>query len=134
MQAGLPGAGLGGLFYLASALLMPFRALSKKWRQERDGRMAEVRQQVLIAAGVLGAIWLTGWMLGLILTRTGMVALSASRGPLSHLPGASSNIVRAATVMGGFVTLVVVLLLVELARLIFSRRRGEGRDGRVAAR
>ena len=134
MVAGLPGAGLGGLFYLASALLMPFRALRKSWRDEREGRMAEVRQQVLIAATILGAIWLTGWILGLILTKTGALPVSVASGPLRHLPGASSNVVRVAMFLGGFATLAVVVLFVDVARFMFSPRREGARDGDLAAR
>ena len=67
MVAGIPGAGIGGLFYLLSAFSLPFRLVRRRWRGERrpvagDGTW----RQVGMALGIVGGIWLTGWMLGLI--------------------------------------------------------------------
>ncbi len=68
MNAGLPGTGIGGLFYLLSALWMPIREMglmlskrspSKRWRL--------ILLQFTIAVGILGGIWLTGWLLGSLL-------------------------------------------------------------------
>jgi hypothetical protein len=124
MVAGIPGAGIGGLFYLASAFLMPLRALRKTWRADRDGRVAEARRQLFMAAAILAAIWITGWVLGLVLTTTGVVTAQTSAGALRYLPGASHNVIRVAVLFGGFATLGAVLLTVEIARVIV-RRKGQ---------
>lgn len=64
MTAGLPGTGIGGLFYLISALLMPVR---EAWRtvtgrgRARDLRVA-VRQSAM-ALAILGVAWLTSFSL-----------------------------------------------------------------------
>lgn len=64
MIAGLPGTGIGGLFYLMSALFMPIRELyytvqgkssKKQWKL--------VGSQVSLALGVIGGFWATGWAL-----------------------------------------------------------------------
>jgi len=70
MIAGLPGTGIGGLFYVISALGTPFRA----WRARREGRaggsLRGAWTLVLMAAGAAigtaGALALTRVMAGLL--------------------------------------------------------------------
>jgi hypothetical protein len=133
MVAGIPGAGIGGLFYLASALLMPFRALRKKWRTERDGRLAEARRQLFMAAAILAAIWITGWVLGVVLTTTGAIAAQSPAGALRYLPGSSHNVLRVAVLLGGFATLGAVLVVVEIARMIVRPSPQPAEDSASAA-
>ncbi|MEO8359216.1 MAG: hypothetical protein ABI672_04225 [Vicinamibacteria bacterium] len=60
MNAGLPGTGIGGLFYLFSALFMPVREL---WRASRGrGRAGDLRlafRQSGMAVAILFVAWLT---------------------------------------------------------------------------
>ena len=60
MNVGLPGTGIGGLFYLATALLMPVfemlqtlrgRSTLKRWRL--------VLSQSGLAVSILGGLWVT---------------------------------------------------------------------------
>src|SRR5687768_18120340 len=75
MNAGLPGAGVGGVFYMVSAILMPFHAAHRTVRRRRDPGLADqppvqwraVFRQFLIAIGIIAALWLTGWGLGTVL-------------------------------------------------------------------
>lgn len=69
MMVGIPGAGIGGLFYILNALWMPFhearlaiqgRSSLERWRM--------VKRQVTIALGILASLGVTGWLLGLALT------------------------------------------------------------------
>ena len=127
MVAGIPGAGIGGLFYLLSAFTLPLR-LARRWlRGERRGlRTRQVWLQVAMAAGVVGGIWVTGWLLGVIVLH-GAFAQGASRaGVLRVIPGASANVIRTAALLGGFLTLGLVLGLTEAARLAFARGRDRG--------
>jgi hypothetical protein len=68
MNAGLPGAGIGGLFYVLSALWMPFRELSLTVSGRSSlRRWGAVGRQVGLAAAVVTAVWLTGWAFGVTL-------------------------------------------------------------------
>ena len=64
MTAGLPGSGIGGLYYLLLALWMPFHGL---WLTLR-GRGSRLRwilvaRQSCTAAGIVCALWGEGWLL-----------------------------------------------------------------------
>src|SRR6267378_2116129 len=71
MAAGLPGTGIGGMFYLISALATPLREgyLRLRGRKSRGWRL--VVALTAIAGAILAGLWATSWLLGL--------ALSASR-------------------------------------------------------
>jgi hypothetical protein len=68
MNAGLPGAGVGGIFYVLSALWMPFReiALTVSGRSSLR-RWGAVGRHVGLAAAVVTAVWSTGWAFGVVL-------------------------------------------------------------------
>lgn len=68
MAAGMPGAGIGGIFYILSALLMPFRELARMARGDAGAgsaaRWRAIALQVSLALGIVAALWLTGVALG----------------------------------------------------------------------
>jgi len=114
VNAGLPGTGIGGIFYLASALAMPLREAYRRVRGRAAGNRRVVAVQLAIAGGILGAMWVTGRLLGL--------ALAAAR-PIARL-GTSlppSNVLLIASVTLALGTLVGVLVGVELLRLLVHR-------------
>ncbi len=116
MNAGLPGTGIGGIFYLASALAMPLREAYRRVRGRAAGNRRVVAAQLAIAGGILGAMWLTGLLLG--------HALAAAR-PITGLGTSlpSGNVLRIASVALALGTLVGVLGGVELLRLLVHRGR-----------
>lgn len=126
MSVGLPGTGVGGLFYLVTALLMPFREGYRALigAGDRPSRRTVVRQ-VAITVGVLAGIWATGWLLGLMLSQAPAVAdlVKVVRGPAAR----ASNVLRTISLVAAFTTLGAVLGAVELARVvrIWARRRPE---------
>lgn len=125
MVAGLPGAGIGGLFYLISAFVLPVRALWRWLRGVPVGVSAgAVLRQALMALAILAGLWGTGWLLG-VLVAPDLVRPPSSTSFLRHLPGSSANVLRVAALLAGFGTLGVVLIAVELARVI-ARARGRG--------
>ncbi|MFI5206050.1 MAG: hypothetical protein ACHQVK_03845 [Candidatus Paceibacterales bacterium] len=68
MIAGLPGTGIGGLFYLLSTLLMPFREFYLTCRGKSSIKQWKVvGLQMSLALGVVGSFWMTGTVLGNIL-------------------------------------------------------------------
>ncbi len=115
MTVGLPGTGIGGIFYLASALAMPLREAYRRIRGRAAGNWRVVVAQLAIAGGILGAMWLTGRLLGL--------ALAAAR-PITRL-GTSlphGNVLRIVSITLALGTLAGVLAAVEVLRLWVHRR------------
>ena len=125
MTVGLPGVGLGGIFYLLGALLMPFRELIRVARgHPAEGRVALVMRQAAIAAAILAALWATGWLLGLLITALPDAATSAVRGTGRHAP--AHSMLRTSALLLSLGTLAVVLTSVQAARVVVhatARRR-----------
>jgi len=111
MTAGLPGTGIGGMFYLVSALAMPLREAYRRARGcAASGTWRLVAGQTAIAGGILGGVWATGWLLG--------VALRTAHPVVALPPGAHpGNVLRTVTFALSLGTLAAVLLGVELLRL-----------------
>lgn len=119
MSVGMPGTGIGGLFYLLSAVLMPLRAAYRSARSadRHPARWRLAIRQAAMACGIFAGIWLVGWLLGVV-------------------PGPSSSAVTTRQVASGDAprhlllvialvasvgTLAAVLLAVEVARLVVRR-------------
>jgi tetratricopeptide (TPR) repeat protein len=119
MAAGIPGVGIGGIFYLVSALMMPVRELWLAARGVRGAgsraRWRAIAPQWSIAAGILAAIWATGWLLGRMLTSRIVGSDVAVGAAVAH--GVS---LRMGALLLSFGTLSFVLALVQVAR-VFPR-------------
>lgn len=116
MTAGLPGAGIGGLFYLASSILLPVRSLWRRLRGRPDA--VPLRQQLhsaLIAFGIIGGLWVAGWVLAFIVPDD-MFPHNAFSG--TGASGQAHTVIPFVTFLVAGGTLVLVLVMVELARLI----------------
>src|SRR5215213_9277464 len=99
MAAGIPGVGIGGIFYLASALVMPLREIALVLRGT-PGAGSAARWRPIARA------WLTGWMLGQALRAPLRASDGPAGTPATHVVG-----LRAAALLLSFGTLTVVLLL-----------------------
>ena len=117
MTAGVPGTGIGGLFYLVAALLLPLRGLMLRIRGARVPWPTLFRQMRL-AVGVFLGIWATGWLLGFIV---GPVAVRVA-GRAEMLKWGFRSVVRWSALLAGLGALGVVLLSVEVARLVVRKR------------
>ena len=120
MTAGLPGAGIGGLFYLFSALLMPVRSLHRAATGGAPRWRLALRQAAL-AAGVVAGIWATGWLVGALMAHAGVAPGGAAAG--APAGRGVPNVVRTGALLFSFGTLAVVLAAVQVARLTVGRRR-----------
>ncbi len=121
MTAGLPGAGIGGLFYLLGAIVLPARNGWRWMTGRRNGlRGREVAFQLILALGILAGIWATGWLLGVVLG-PGIVPQTGSG--VSAGVGSAANVVRWAAFLAGFLTLGLVLGTVQVARAVVTRPR-----------
>ncbi len=126
MTVGLPGTGIGGMFYLLSALAMPLREARRRMRGgAAAGRWRVVAAQTAIAGGIIAAMWVTGWLLGIALNAVHPVVRLAAAPP-------HGNVLRTAALVLSLGTLAAVLCGVELLRLWVHRR--SDRDVPVARR
>jgi hypothetical protein len=113
MNPGLPGLGIGGLFYLISALAMPLIALTRQLRGE-PARWCLALRQAAMAAGILSSIALVFWVLDAVL------------GPQAVPAGATGTFiaavggVRVSVMMLTLTVLATVLLAMQVARMIFA--------------
>jgi hypothetical protein len=63
MFAGLPGTGIGGMFYILLALFMPVCELYRMIRRHSSGKIwAFIAVQVGLVAGMWGGIWGEFWL------------------------------------------------------------------------
>jgi hypothetical protein len=122
MTAGLPGTGIGGLFYLLAALCLPLRFVWLRARGQRDRRhLVFVIKQLTMSMSMLAAVWLTGALLGLWK-------------PVPQV------VLTVAPIVVTFSTLLAVLIAVEIGRLIirppasFGRAALRLRSGRQSSR
>lgn len=64
MIVGIPGTGLGGLFYILLVVFMPFRELFLTFRRRSNlARWRGVVLHILVAASILGVLWGEAWLL-----------------------------------------------------------------------
>ncbi|MDP9206769.1 MAG: tetratricopeptide repeat protein [Gemmatimonadota bacterium] len=128
MNAGLPGAGIGGMFYMLSAIAMPFHAARRTVRRWWDPRLQDeppvqwrpVLRQFMIAVGIIAALWLTGWAVGTLIA--GHASAPDATGPT--VPGRTMpNVVRVGALFLSFGTVCVVLLAVRLAALFANPKQ-----------
>ncbi len=120
MTAGLPGTGIGGLFYVASALAMPLReAYRRVTRRGPHTRWRIVSGQASLGVAIVAAMWGAGWLLGLALHSALLPRTLGGGG------GHAVNVLRTATLALTVGTLAVVLGGVEVLRacLVWSARR-----------
>lgn len=126
MTVGLPGAGVGGIFYLLSALMMPVHAATESLLAALGVRRADERRsppwgmiwrQFATALGIIAGLWLTGWIIAAIL-RAHPAALGQAQTAQTgrRLP----NVMRTAALIGSLATLGGVLLAVQIARLVVA--------------
>ena len=122
MTPGVPGAGIGGLFYLASTLLLPFRSLVRRLRRQPDSVTARQAMHTLaIAGGVIAALVATGWVLALLVPDEALRVASAGSGSVR-----ARTVLPVATFATAVGTLLTVLAAVEIARYAQARRQTTG--------
>jgi hypothetical protein len=117
MNPGLPGAGIGGLFYILSALWMPVCEL---WRMRRGNAPAQwplVARQFAIAVGIVAAMSGVFWALDTAIMFEQVAAHAAGK---AHAIWSWS--VRASALMVTSGVLGTVLSAVHLVRLCLGLR------------
>jgi cell division protein FtsX len=123
MNAGLPGTGISGAFYLLSALWMPFHELYKTLRNKsQPQRMRLILVQSSIALGIIAGIWLTGWLLGELFVVTN-AWLALKRGIATTAPSTLPNVIKMTMVFLTIGLLAVVVGSVHLLKLVMRYRQ-----------
>ena len=66
MTAGLPGIGIGGIFYLVSALMMPLVELKRRLRRRKHKKSWRlILKHFSYVLGIAGGFWAMGYLLTL---------------------------------------------------------------------
>ena len=117
MTAGLPGTGIGGLFYLLLVLFMPLREAFRVLRGRGDlRRWRPIGGTLALAGGILAALWLEAWVL--------FEVFGLRQDSLAAAFGASAEQAVRAARAASFATLASLgLVLVALAVLRLLVRR-----------
>lgn len=124
MTVGLPGAGVGGIFYILSALWMPFHALGHRLLRAAGFAGAEDRRpapwnliwrQFATALAIIAGLWVTGWALAALL-----VSHPTALGQMqtNEIGKRLPNMLRVGAVIASIGTLALVLVIVQIARLV----------------
>ena len=112
MTAGIPGAGIGGLFYILSALWMPFR---ESWAflhgQSTPQRRALVARQVALAVGIVVSMGGAAWL----------IETGAAMSPLSQNAQELPRILTYSALLIGLGTLITVCLSVHAVRVFVAK-------------
>ncbi|MDH3673239.1 MAG: hypothetical protein OES46_19095 [Gammaproteobacteria bacterium] len=116
MTPGLPGTGIGALFYIIGAAWMPLRETARRLLREAEEcqRWPLIFRQFGIALGMVIAMTGAFWMLDMAFMVHGapVPAISAENGTI---------LFRFPFVLGTFFIFIVVLTTVEIFRIITSR-------------
>lgn len=135
MIAGLPGTGIGGIYYVFAAIWMPFRELLARLRGKRKpARWGLIAGQILLAVSVTAVMWITGDLLGRLITIThamgqhataaahAAAAEAATVDPAAVLTG-KYNFIRATFVYWTTGAVALLHLIIHGARLILRIRK-----------
>ena len=116
MNVGLPGTGIGGLFYLLTALLMPLFELGRTLRGGSSlQRWQRVGTQTALAVGILAGLWLTARLFQWCLPTPAVTSLTNVHHQVLRSLGVTPTFIT-------FMTLGGVLLAAEVLHLL---ARGE---------
>ena len=123
MTAGLPGTGIGGVFYLLSALLMPLVELVKTLRGQSSGRRwLLVIRQLALASGIVAGMWMLGILLGLLLEVSPDIDIVSivNTGVAVQLERvATINVFHIAPVIMSMLTLTFIIMTTHVLRLFY---------------
>ena len=127
MIAGLPGTGVGGIFYFMLAAAMPVVEFFKTMRGKSDfRRWAFIALQLTFVVWIIVGIWAEVWCLNHLLTWAHN-AITSARGmapAASHAHAyLTTRALTYASAFGSFLTLAVIFISVHLLRLRFCIRK-----------
>ena len=123
MFAGLPGIGVGTLFYVLTALWMPFRELAFLARGESSWRRWRlIGTQFVFAISIIASIAVADRLVLRWWTDDAVGSVGPARWVHEQMGGYAPQSVLAAPIAASFLLLGLVLVLVELTRLWVRNR------------
>jgi hypothetical protein len=126
MIAGLPGTGIGGLYYvLASGWMMVRECYARISRRQDLSRWAVVRTQMILTFSIVGGMWATGEVVGLIL-----LLFPEGRRVLSRSLALHALAWTVTTLVALYLLLHVIRVLISISSSLNARRNP--RDAEVA--
>jgi len=121
MTVGIPGVGFGGIFYLIGALFMPVREAVQTARgQSNLERWVAVGTQWSLAAGIIIALWGTGWVLGHVLPPVVIATTAGARRTVI----APHNLLQVSALVGSLAMLAILIVVIRVAHFVLRRRGG----------
>jgi hypothetical protein len=127
MTVGLPGTGIGGIFYLLLAVCMPIRESVRTLKGQTNlRRWSFIALQLLFVLGIAAAKWSELWVLNRSLMWT-WETLKVN-GPLlmSERTFSQTNFMALASASASFISLTFVITGVHILRFFVHRtRRGQ---------
>ncbi len=122
MTAGLPGTGIGGLFYLLLAVYMPVREFFRLLQKRTNlGRWGFIALQLCFVFGILSVLWGEAWLLNRAFIWL-QQAFGFSYFMLGNMTGGQFAMERAkilafASASGSLISLAFVFVAVHILRL-----------------
>lgn len=127
MFAGLPGIGVGTLFYVLTALWMPFRELPRLVQGKSSlSAWALILRQLFHSAGIIVTVMIAERALIAVLDSSNPQPVSPSQLIYGELSTRAGGSILAAPMTASLLLLAGVLLTVEVLRLVFDKRDSEG--------
>ncbi len=114
MVVGVPGTGIGGLFYLLAAALMPVR---EAWLLAR-GKSSWARWRFI------GRQWATMWVFKRSAAwsgldhRAGLLGVTRTGAQIAH----ETNVFLAGAALGSLISLTAIMLIVHILRVLIPQR------------
>jgi hypothetical protein len=125
MIAGLPGTGIGGMYYLIVSLWMPIHGLFHKVKKDLSPfKKGIIKRQVFLTLMVIGGMWVTGWLMGICLAV--IFPVSPATGAGSDTFTTARNVVQITPLILTLVTLTLVYLMMVGILAIARWRRKNG--------
>jgi hypothetical protein len=121
MNVGLPGTGIGGVFYLLSAICMPVVEAARAVARREATQWRVVGRQLVVAIGIIAGIWWAGWILALMVGGSPLLLAAIQGGGLDGR--FAPNVLRTATLAVSLSTLGILILSVWVASLVVHGRR-----------
>ena len=132
MFAGLPGIGVGTLFYVLMALLMPFYEIPRVIRGTSSlARWRLITRQLIYASGIVATVMFAERLLMWIVGQSKVAPFTPAAYLHGELGARAGDSILAAPITASILLLGGVLLVVEVWRLAHkftqSRARASGR-------
>jgi len=127
MVVGLPGTGIGGLFYLLASTWMPVQeTLSATRKPMRFSRWRTIGRLVLITVAVAAGFWATGHLIGVLLVSAGLSHIGINQHAMVKtglLSDCGVNVLSANLLYWALVTLAGLYLAMQALRLLLRLSR-----------